>query len=259
MIIFKKLIAIVFIGLFIGVGVVSGYNINEFKNNNDITPPITTIGYDYVFNKVYLNAYDPPPNASGIKETYYRFDSGPQNTYVTQFAIPDGAEVIWYWSVDNVGNAEIPKKYSIQWDSTPPITTHFYNSNTRIMTLNAYDPGLDASGVQYTMYKLDDFPNLYKSPFKIPEGKHKLIYFSVDNAGNEEQHHYLDISKEKSYNNEIIKLNKILLYINQYKFFGNNFNFYKDNALFYPMWFNHLMDKIIERFPILNKILNQII
>jgi len=44
------------------------------------------------------------------------------------------------------------------------------------------------SGVNYTMYKLDDAEwNVYTTPFIVTEdGAHTVLFYSVDNAGNEE-------------------------------------------------------------------------
>lgn len=47
----------------------------------------------------------------------------------------------------------------------------------------------DISGVNYTMYKLDSGEwNEYNSPFVVTEsGQHTIYFYSVDNAGNEEE------------------------------------------------------------------------
>jgi hypothetical protein len=78
-------------------------------------------------------------------------------------------------------------------DTTPPTTTctlegtmqgDVYTSDVTV-TLNADDP---LSGVNYTMYKLDDGNwTVYTEPFVVTDdGTHSVIFYSVDNAGNEE-------------------------------------------------------------------------
>jgi hypothetical protein len=78
-------------------------------------------------------------------------------------------------------------------DVTPPITTctlegtmegDIYTSDVTV-TLTATDA---QSGVNYTMYQLDDGDwMVYTAPFIVSEdGAHELVFYSVDNAGNEE-------------------------------------------------------------------------
>jgi len=90
-----------------------------------------------------------------------------------------GSEFIW--------------KYVIT-DTTPPVTSYtldgemegdIYRSNVTV-TLTATDTG---SGVEYTMYKLDDGNwTPYAAPFVVSEdGLHTVHFYSVDRAGNQEQ------------------------------------------------------------------------
>ncbi|PNX53024.1 MAG: hypothetical protein BV458_06685, partial [Thermoplasmata archaeon M9B2D] len=76
-------------------------------------------------------------------------------------------------------------------DTTPPVTTctldgdmegGIYISDVTV-TLTATD---DDSGVNYTMYKLDDGAwTTYEDPFVVTEdGEHTVYFYSVDNAGN---------------------------------------------------------------------------
>jgi len=78
-------------------------------------------------------------------------------------------------------------------DNTPPITTctlagtqegDVYTSDVTV-TLNAVD---GQSGVNYTMYKLDSADwNIYTTPFVVTEdGAHTVLFYSMDNAGNQE-------------------------------------------------------------------------
>jgi len=78
-------------------------------------------------------------------------------------------------------------------DTTPPVTTctldgtmqgGVYISDVTV-TLTAIDT---QSGVNYTMYKLDGGDwNIYTAPFVVTtEGSHTVLFYSVDNAGNEE-------------------------------------------------------------------------
>jgi hypothetical protein len=82
-------------------------------------------------------------------------------------------------------------------DSSPPSTVHDYDGSWRItdfiVTLTATD---DLSGVNQTYYKINDGTTKTVSadeqPLLATEGdNNKLEYWSVDNAGNEENHHIL--------------------------------------------------------------------
>lgn len=74
--------------------------------------------------------------------------------------------------------------------STPPVITLYFDPVTGIVTLIAYDFPLDkASGVNATYYRIDDGDiQRYTGPFKLPEGRHTVEYWSVDNVGNIEPH-----------------------------------------------------------------------
>ena len=81
-------------------------------------------------------------------------------------------------------------------DTTPPVTIptiegFLYMGGSYVggpvdITLNATD---DASGVNYTMYKLDDGNwTMYAQPFKVHKwGSYILYYYSVDTVGNFEE------------------------------------------------------------------------
>ena len=81
-------------------------------------------------------------------------------------------------------------------DTTPPVTTISFNPpepdgengwyvSIVTVTLNATD---DDSGVNLTRYKIDSGPySIYIEPFIIStDGFHKIWYYSIDNAGNQE-------------------------------------------------------------------------
>lgn len=87
-------------------------------------------------------------------------------------------------------------------DTTPPVTTYSLNGtlgNNNIyisnveMTLNATD---DQSGVYVTYYHNNPDPVLeYIQPFIVSgQGTHAVSFYSVDNAGNQEKWHHVQIS-----------------------------------------------------------------
>ena len=184
----------------------------------DTTPPETTYmlegekeGDLYVGPvTVTLNATD---DMSGVNYTMYSADSGEWSPYVGSFVISDyGGHIVCFYSVDFAGNVEAEKNctFTIKTpDITPPVTTctldgelvgGVYISNVTV-TLTATD---DMSGVNYTMYKLDDGNyDVYTGPFVVSgESSHTVYYYSVDLAGN------VEAEKSKTF---IIDLSDIIL------------------------------------------------
>ena len=104
----------------------------------------------------------------------------------------DGSRIAFQSDVD--GDYEI---YLIAQDIEAPVTIDDYNDQWHTtnftITLNAND---DVSGVAETYYKINDGPtrkvNIDGQPVITTETPHnKLEYWSVDNAGNEEEHKFL--------------------------------------------------------------------
>ena len=167
----------------------------------DTTPPVTTSalsGPSYVNGyyrgavTVTLTATD---NASGVANTFYRVDSGPQQTYAGPFTVSgDFAHLVTFYSVDNAGNTEGPaRSVTFSIDTTPPVTTAalsgaFLRGAFRgpvTVTLSAGDA---VSGVAGTFYRIDSGPQqTYTGPFTVSgDFTHLLTFFSVDRAGNAE-------------------------------------------------------------------------
>lgn len=139
----KKGLAVVFVAVFVGLGIstmssglpmkTDSIFVQPYKANlgdeNDTTPPVTTIAFDpavpngwngwYVSDVlVTLNATD---NGSGVWRTYCSL-LPPGATYTEPILIfRDGIYYIYYYSIDYAGNVEVPKSVSVRLDSTPPI------------------------------------------------------------------------------------------------------------------------------------------
>jgi len=161
----------------------------------------------YVSNvTITLNAND---NASGINKTLYKINDGNWKEYNGAFIISEeGEHVIQYYSIDNAGNEEEKKSFSIKVDKSKPVTTHslnpslpngnngWYVSNVTI-TLNAND---SMSEVNVTKYKIDDGNwKKYDKAFIISEeGEHTIKYYSIDSAGNEEDQKEINIKIDKT-------------------------------------------------------------
>jgi len=109
------------------------------RDDNDTTPPATTISFNppipnglngwYVSNVlVTLNATD---NESGVNRTYCSL-LPPGKVYTEPILVSqDGVYFIYYLSVDNAGNVELPKCAAIKIDKTQPtiITNYTWGGN----------------------------------------------------------------------------------------------------------------------------------
>ena len=101
---------------------------SEFEEETvDETPPFTSHDYDDLWHTedftIHLTATDDP---SGVAETFYKINDGPiQNVSAHgQPAITDESanNTLEYWSIDNIGNEELPHKIlsEIKLDKTSP-------------------------------------------------------------------------------------------------------------------------------------------
>ncbi len=111
----------------------------------DNTPPVSTNNYDGLWHKsdfaIYLTATD----SNGILETCYKLNGGPiQKGFFTQISSEGENNGLEYWSVDGVGNEEIPHKMltQIKLDKTKPVANAGQN---QIVTAGS-NVAFDASG-----------------------------------------------------------------------------------------------------------------
>jgi hypothetical protein len=179
-----------------------------------ISTSVTT-GYTTYVDKnvtVTLTPSDPGGSAaSGIKATYYAINSlncspttlGSCSSYSGAFTL-SGSQLsyIYYFTVDNAGNASAENYIWVAIDEIAPTTTAtpsgdlqsgIYYSKVSI-TLNAADTG--GSGVANTYYTVDGgAQTTYGSAIVVSAtGSHTLKYWSVDAAGNVEGKHTLSFT-----------------------------------------------------------------
>ncbi|NPA91878.1 MAG: fibronectin type III domain-containing protein [Chloroflexi bacterium] len=153
-----------------------------------------------------------PSDLSQVVGAYYTLDRPPTSptdgTYVPgghaihHVQVPDeGAHTIYVWLRDGAGNASIDRvtvlEQGLKYDATPPTTTSHIQGKAGMaewwrspvtITLTVSDV---LSGPRATYLALDGGPWVQRRRLHIAaDGKHQLLYYSVDRAGNrEEQHH----------------------------------------------------------------------
>lgn len=132
---------------------------------------------------------------SGVAETKYAID-GSYNNYSSNITLSgEGEKTLYYYSADNVGNAESTRSSSFTVDLTAPSTTHTINGivhNGNILAPSSYftlTSSDNLSGVQTTFFSYDDKGNrVYYNRCNmtgLEDGNHTLYYYAVDNVENE--------------------------------------------------------------------------
>lgn len=135
-----------------------------------------------------------PSDASGSTIiTKYSIDGGAEQTYLPFTISTEGTHTITYYSTDRVGNVESSKTLNIKIDKTKPTTSDRADALWHKADVTVTLTGTDAiSNVAHTYYTTDDTTpttssSEYTAPFTLStNGQHKLKYFSIDNAGNQE-------------------------------------------------------------------------
>ena len=167
----------------------SNLNINGITDDNVISGG----------SKIYILTED---NLSGVRRTYYKFDSEDFKRYSDGSAInfgylEDGTHTLTYYSDDNVDNTEAQKTLTFYFDKTAPLMAadilgdrfvvddQVYFSGRTKLKLTAVD---NKVGVKEIRYSIDggDFDK-YDQPFYLPSvsGEHTVRYYSIDNMENQ--------------------------------------------------------------------------
>ncbi|PEQ89565.1 hypothetical protein CN481_18010 [Bacillus sp. AFS006103] len=137
---------------------------------------------------------------SGVKATYYSID-GADFTEGTSFTIEkEGTHTVTFYSVDNAGNIEVKNIVEVKVDKTAPTTVsniedQWYTEAANV-ELTATD---ELSGVKATYYSIDGAEFSEGTSFTIEtEGIHTVTFYSIDNAGNIEDKHSVEIKTDKT-------------------------------------------------------------
>ncbi|MDI6787053.1 MAG: right-handed parallel beta-helix repeat-containing protein [Planctomycetota bacterium] len=160
----------------------------------DTTPPTTThtatplanlYGWNNTNVTVKLEATDPEPSPSGVKEIHYRIDNQPEivvaGNRVDIYFFTEGVFTLSYYAIDNANNVEQTKELVVRIDRTKPTIT--YNKSP-----SANKADWNNSDVTVTFYATDDRSGVSDiSPLVTisTEGANQqVIGTAVDYAGN---------------------------------------------------------------------------
>jgi len=158
---------------------------------------------------------------SGVYRIYYRYykqgTSPPSWSYYTGSSVTfavygnkgTGTYIIEYYAVDNAGNVESAKTYSVKIDTSSPSSSHslagtlgdndWYTSSVSV-TISASDSGV---GVNYIKYRIDygTWQTYYGASVAFTltnDGEHTVEYYAVDKFGHQESTHTVTIKIDKT-------------------------------------------------------------
>ncbi len=196
----------------------------QFEVYADSKPPVTSLNiqHKYKYNKngvIYygkdikleFKSYD---EVSGTEATFVSVNKGEyvEKSKINQLFDQEKEYVIAYYSVDKVGNVEVPKHTKFFIDNTPPKTEFKIIGESKgkvlsskaAISLSSKD---SLSGVNRIIYSINDGPEkIYTTPILLAglsDGKLKITYYAVDNTGNSEEAKVIAASTDKpDQNNE---------------------------------------------------------
>ena len=138
----------------------------------------------------------PRDGVSGVKGTQYALGNGYSDYSAEVKASKEGAQTLYYYSYDFVGNAEKTKSSAFTVDLTAPKTQYEVvgiNKNGDILAPSAkvkLTSTDNLSGVRTTFYTFDGGgARVYGGPVNVgglSDGEHTIKYYAVDNVKNME-------------------------------------------------------------------------
>jgi hypothetical protein len=154
-------------------------------------------------NKTYYSKglklrFDARDATSGVESTYVSINMSAYQEYSKiQSSFDDEKEyTVKYYSVDHVGNVEVPLSEKFNVDNSAPITTFTIIGHSKgkalsskaVIALSSKDT---LSGVSRILYSINEgTEKVYTAPIPLSilkDGKSKINYYAIDNVGNKEE------------------------------------------------------------------------
>ncbi|VVB82572.1 Uncharacterised protein [uncultured archaeon] len=194
-----------------GINYVRYYSVDKAGNVETIKQAANTVKIDktapiisdnYLFNEIWVNSdktvtLTPSDSVSAINVVKYCMGSSCTPTTGTTISTPyqllystEQDTIVRYQAWDLAGNPSAIGQYNVKLDKTGPTTSEsgasssWTNSDVTV-TLSCNG---EISGCNKTYYKINDgsFAE-YSSPITLSStGQYQLVYYSTDNAGNQE-------------------------------------------------------------------------
>jgi hypothetical protein len=172
----------------------------------DSRAPITKFSFEnkkyykksnvYYFGEIMDLKFNATDAMSGVETIYYSINGTAFSKLMGEIKLDK--EILYeikYYSVDNVGNAEKVKAITVKIDITKPTTklsvdTDIHNNIISPRSKIVLEASDENSKVKKTVFSINGgtWYN-YNTPVVISglkDGDHKVSYYSIDNAGNEE-------------------------------------------------------------------------
>ncbi|RLD41961.1 MAG: hypothetical protein DRI88_12090, partial [Bacteroidetes bacterium] len=181
----------------------------------------------WISNLTLLEFTGDDGNGSGVKAIYYSIwgwnDSMGEwilvinDSYTSPISFAEHGYkefLVQYNGEDNLGNIAPIKWVYVRVDSKAPVTTIEFESIKRMdgnvtvisnishISFVAIDDDTGVAATYYRILNKDDGTGNwsgwmdYTTPFTMNFGNYSIEYYSIDNVGNEEQHHRVDIKVE---------------------------------------------------------------
>ncbi|MBI4801470.1 MAG: hypothetical protein HY796_02995, partial [Elusimicrobia bacterium] len=152
-----------------------------------------------------------------MKTAGYRVEgtgySGEEQIYSAAFGLTEGIRTLSYYAKDNVDNTEVFKSTQVYVDNTAPVTSFdisgplYIKDGARYITpaselvFTAADPLVSgvSAGVDRIDVSVDGGAYVkYAAALKFAEGRHTIKYRAIDNVGNLEAEHTLQVQSDNT-------------------------------------------------------------
>jgi len=193
-----------------------GFDLSDDYFTIDNTAPVSSIAFGMPVHNdsgtIYINATTPvtlsaTDNIVGVNMMYYAIDMGAFNEYTADFtlaAYPEGLHIVRFYSVDNLGNAEVVIEQDVIMDNSIPDAsivigdpkvivvnengTTTYVTNTTQFNVTGVDYPTLNSSVQYCQYGIDGVDETINwttasefTPAGVSDGVHTVHFRCIDN------------------------------------------------------------------------------
>lgn len=169
---------------------------------NDTVPPVTTTNYiDGWKNNSQTITLSATDDDTGVAKTFYSVNEGPFVEGTSISIEEEGTHKLSYYSIDKTGNKESVKTIAVKMDKTAPVTTVTDVPTTWVkedvlVNLVSNDT---LSKVAKTYYSINGADYVEGSSFTVKqEGVNAVSFYSVDNAGNQEEAQTIEVKIDKT-------------------------------------------------------------